>query len=499
MVDLTTYTPPGVYVDDISQDIVVPLSPGIPENLLCIVAPALGYQSVTENLSVFSALSTPLRHPFVIDDSSLILRTVTGTLLTEDTDYSVDTDTATNGDVYTTITRLPVNPVTASPGGVVDGGLVQASYHFTDKNYFSPQRFSEYSTLASVYGEALSAEVGAVDPIVSPLSLAAKIAFENGAGDVIAVPVNHNTSSWLDDYQSAYDLLITDHRVSVLVVVFPDSEINTAAGGTGSSGLTAHMTALRLHCDAAAANGFGREAMSGGGSMYDETVPYEEVATTIQNKRVMLVYPTKYNLYNAKSAQNIEVGGGYAAAALGGRLVLNPVEQSLTRQPVKSFDSIPASIQQKMTLAFKNHLSSNGVCVIETDRLNRMVVRHGVTTDMRALNSRELSLVRISDVLAQNIQVGLDSSGLIGQPIDAEMTMKVKGALLGLLEQAVSNNVIVAYINVLVRQQVLPNGDPSVIECQFAYKPAVPLNYITVQFSLNLTDGTVVDTTLATP
>lgn len=485
MVDFTSYAPPGVYVEDISQDIVTPLTPGVPENLLCIVAEAQGYQVTVENIAVFSLTATALANAEVIQDATLVLRTLTGTLLVEDADYVVATEVVNNANI-TTIKRLPINPLTASPVGVTDGQLVRVTYSFIDTNYYTPQRFSNYNALAAVYGPALTSVVGAADPVVSPLSLAAKVAFENGAGEIIALPIDHGTGTYRENFAAAYEKLVTDHRISVMAVVIPETEADTGAE------LVEYCTDMKQHCDAAASNGFGRTIITGGSIVYDEVdTPYEDVATTTVNKRVVLVYPTRYNLNNAKTAHIVEVGAGYAAAALGGRLVLNSVEKSLTRQVVRSFDSIPSSIQQKMTVPFKNNLSASGVCVIETDRLDRLVVRHAVTTDMSALNTREISLVRIADVLLQDIQVGLDTSGLIGDPIDAEMTIRVKGALVGLLEQAVDENTIVSYTQVLVRQLALPGGDPSVIECQFAYQPAVPLNYIVVKFTLNLLTGII--------
>jgi hypothetical protein len=495
MVDVSTYVPPGVYVQDISQDIVVPLAPGLTQNLLCIVAPAIGYQSVTENIPVFSLLATALTNPGVVD-GSLVLTTLTGTPLVEGTDYSVST-AVVNSVTVTSITRLPSNPLTASPAGVTDGQLIQVSYHFVDANYYNPQLFTEYNSLASVYGPAFSSDPAAADPVISPLTMGAKIAFENGAGAILAVavatPGSPDSTTWRAAFAAAYGLLVTDHRVSVMVPIVPDSYINTG------SGVVDFATDLREHCDAAAANGYGREVLLGAASSFDDSAyAYETIAQTTANKRIVSIYPFRFNLYNPLTAQFVEVGGKFAAAALGGRLVYNSVEQSLTRQAVASFDSLPASVQQKMTTAFKNNLSANGVLVIETDRLDRLVVRHAVTTDPTALNTREISLVRISDVLTQDIEVGLENSGLIGQPIDVTMAMRVKGALIGILEQEVLNSVIVSYIQVLVSQQQLPNGDPSVIECQFAYQPAVPLNYIRVQFALNLTTGALVDPALTT-
>ena len=473
------YQPPGVYVEDISQDLVLPLASGVPENLLCIVAHSRGHQESVENVRLYAAQPTVLAKTGIMQ-GDLILRTLgtNGVVLVLDTDYTVTVDV----DSITRVTRRV-------EGSILEGQTIQVSYKYVDSTYYSPKRFSDYASLAAVYGPALTTSGGSGEQVSSQMSLAAKVAFENGAGEILCLPVDDGLPTPLEDYKAAYDKLATDHRVSVLVVITPD-EISDGAD------LTSYLTDLRTHCDDAAENGYGRTVITGASRDYDEigdaehpAVSFETQAAAVANKRIVLVYPTKFNIYNPVTRQTLEVGGCYAAAALGGRIVYNSVERSLTRQVLRSFTSIPLSINQKMSRKFKDDLSISGVTVIETDRLNRLVVRHGVTTDVTKLAFREISLVRISDVLSQNIQVGLDNSGLIGEPIDDEMTLRVKGALLNLLERAVAENVIVGYIQVLVKQQSLPNGDPSVIECQFAYRPAVPLNYIVVKFSLNMTTG----------
>lgn len=103
-------------------------------------------------------------------------------------------------------------------------------------------------------------------------------------------------------------------------------------------------------------------------------------------------------------------------------------------------------------------------------------------------------MIRIADRLYELVQTGMEASQLIGQPIDADMTMKVKAALTSILEQAKQSEVIVDYTDLTVVQQVYPQGDPTIIECQFAYQPAVPLNYIVVRFAVNLNTGDVGDT-----
>lgn len=494
MPDLSNYLPPGVYVEDVSREVADAINPLLNDELLCIVGQAQGYVTATENLTLSSTVPTVLANTGVVQDSSLVVKTAGGAVLVKDTDYSVDEDDTDPDATVTSLLRLPSNPATASPGGLIDGGAVVVSYHYADATYFEPQVFTDYSALAKVFGPGLTDILGG-SPVISPLSLASQIAFENGASRVMAVAVNHKTSSWKDDFKSTYDLLTTDHRISVLVPVFPENDSDTAAELGGL------LTDLRLHVDATAANGYGRLVIASGASTYDDVAdPFEEVAEAVANKRIVAVYPTRYTIFNPNLSQTVEVGGGYAAAALGGRLMFNEVQRGLTRQVLNSLTGIPVDVARKMSRAFKDSLASSGVTVVEPNRSNRLVVRHGLTTAIDGgITAREISLVRVADVLLQDVQVGLENAGLIGDPIDNEMSTRVKSVLMGILEAEVAEAVIVNYANVLVRQQALPNGDPSVIDCQFSYRPAVPLNYITVSFALDLNSGVVTETTDDTP
>lgn len=485
MQDLTQYQPPGVYVDDISTPIISRGNTGIVESLLCIVAPAIGYQGVNQSGPLFSMSDLSLNNTNVMQDASLVLTAITGAILVKNTDYSVTVDT-TGAEPVTKIRRLPVAPGTVSPSGVVDGNTVRVAYHYTPANYYAPKDFTDFGSVVATYGTPLSSVTNATDPVASPLSLAAQVAFENGASRIIALAVKYNGTDWRSDFATAYGLVLTDHRVSLLVAVPPSDQSATL------SQVRSFAADLNAHCNTAAANASGRMGLMGASVTFDETIsPFEGIATGLVSKRIILAYPTKMSLYNPNTSSTVTVGGGYLAAAYGGRLSLNPVQKPLTKQPVFSFVGIPVDVQQRMTMAFKNNLSSQGVTVTETNRTNNLVVRHGVTTAPTPITSQEISLVRVADNLLQNVQVGMENSGAIGQPITPDLTIAVKGALIGVLDREVTNATIISYSAVLVRQEALPNGNPSVIECTFAYKPAIPLNYITVSFSIDLSTGLI--------
>jgi hypothetical protein len=86
------------------------------------------------------------------------------------------------------------------------------------------------------------------------------------------------------------------------------------------------------------------------------------------------------------------------------------------------------------------------------------------------------------------IQGTVENAALIGTAIDENTHIAVKGVVAGALETAKRNETIINYINLKVRQRSV---DPSVIEVKFQYKPAYPLNYIVISFSIDTTTGEV--------
>src|SRR5690606_12166436 len=103
-------------------------------------------------------------------------------------------------------------------------------------------------------------------------------------------------------------------------------------------------------------------------------------------------------------------------------------------------------------------------------------------------------LVRIGDAVHQTVQGSLENSNLIGSPIDADMVIRIQGVIQGALEQMRISNTIVSWTGLSVQQQSV---DPSVVEARFAYRPAVPLNYIVVSYTVDLNTGEISETTPA--
>lgn len=485
--DFTRYTPPGVYVQSSADSVVTPQ--GLPIATVTLVGSARGYQVATQTVTL-SATAKPLSKKGVLPDAvgrpSLKVTTNAGTVLVENTDYTLVRGAGSSES--TTIAR------DTDSTAVGENDTVTVSYAYSDANYYAPQAFDDYTFVENTYGPAMlttAPEDPDASQVASPLSLAARIAFENGAGTVICLAVEPTTNdiNQRTRFTQAYAKIATSHSVTLLVPVFDANGADAAAYSAALPGL---ISDARAHCTAAAGNGFGRIAFVGSDALYDDTsTTFDELAEGASSSRVVLAYPSKMSFYNNALGQSTEVGGCYLAAAFAGVLASNDINRGLTRQQVFGFTGIPETLRNEMTKLQRDTLSGAGVCVAEYGRNNMLQIRHGVSTDPSSLVTAEVSVTRASDALYELVAEGMEAADLIGDAIDEEMTTRVKGVVTGILETAVTSGAIRAYLDLQVRQQTLPSGDPTAIELAFTYQPFLPLNYITVSFSMDLSTNEV--------
>lgn len=512
MPDFTSYVPPGVYVQDTSQPVVTPTT--ITTNIVTVIGAAIGYQTNTELVQVFWNSNTALARRGIFVTAVVgppaigapVVKNAAGVTMVAGTDYTFVVDASGGGgaaNAVTYIKRLGTveDPDGPSPGGLVDGSAVSITYNYADTNYYSPQEFTDPAQIAATYGAAVTGTAPSnpnSSQVVCPLTLAAQLAMANGASTILALATNPADGTIKEQFEAAYAKIVADYRAALVVPLFVDGapeDDGAPADAHSAAAVLSLIQDANNHAVGAAADGYGRIMFIGVETNYDTTTTnFDALATTIHSKRTVLAYPHQLSFYNTRLAQTTVISGYYLAAAMAGQLAGGSVERGLTKVAVTGFNGLPPALAQLQTKSFKDSLSKAGVSVLEKSFGGSLQIRHGLTTDMSSLTTREISLVRIGDVLFEMVQTGMDNAGLIGQPIDADMTTKVKGALTGILERAITDDVIDAYDGVAVRQQTLPTGDPSIIEAQFAYRPAVPLNYITVTFAIDLTSGEVTTT-----
>jgi hypothetical protein len=495
----SSYTPPGVYVAPTSTPVVIG-STSSPQ-VLAICGPALGYRTAVQSFQVYAAsgalltfsgvFTTAQSGPPVIAAPVVVL-TGTSTVLAEGTDYTFTVTPDPSGNpalAMTTVFRV------SSSSNVSDGQQVTITYNYADATYYQPQVFTNSLAVTAAYGQPLvsaAPNTANATQVANPLSFAAQLAFGAGASQVVLVALNPAAGTLEEQLIMAYAQVSAMYGVTIVVPVFPDYLTSVASPTEVSLYVQALAQDLDAACQSAAANGFPRQGIMGLPVDYSEAeLSPGALAAGIDDKRLILAYPETFQVYNSVTRQVFNASGCYAAVVAGAVLSKLPVNTGLTQQVLPGFTGLTSTEVQAMTPAFMNALAAQGVMVIYQNRAGQLVVRQGLTTNMSALNFREISMVRADDALLTALQQGLENSGLIGQPVTPNTVATVQGAITSILQQQVNQSVILGWTNLSVAQVAYPTGDPTIIQASFQYAAFVPLNYITVTYSINLANGLV--------
>lgn len=478
--DFTTYQPPGVYVEEDLSSLVNVI--GVRPTVVAIVGPGVGYRTATETMTLTGTTPVEISNPGV-NPTSVVLTAADGTVYALTDDYTVSSAAGPDGNILTT-TDNTVSVTRVATGAIADGALVYVSYRYTDAQYHAPLRVQDFDDVQDAYGPPVDMETGA---ILSPLSFAAKIAMENGARHLVLVPTTGEADeATRAELTAAYAKLEAVADVNVIVPL-PVA----ITGSTAEPGDTTNVgTDLKAHCESLANDGVFRVGILGLEST--ATVDPATAIDSYRSSRVVLAWPNRLFYYHGYRNVSVEVAGYYLAAAYAGRIAAQPVQTPLTKKEITGFSGFPAATAAAMTLSQKNSWSETGIAVTEVNRAGRMVVRHGTTTNRTNVQTRELSLVRAKDALVNLLYETMESSELVGGYIDADTPSVVTGVIEGVLESAKGSDLIVDYTGLKIRQLL---GDPSVMEVKFQYRPAYPLNYIVISFSIDTSTGesTVLD------
>lgn len=492
----TSYSPPAVYVSDTSIPVVV--TPLVPSQVVTLVGPALGYRTAIQSLIITSASAVPLTYTGIFTTAQSgppaiaapVVTTLAGTILVPGTDYSLTTVADPSGNA--SLASVTVTRVSGSTS-VSNGQQVAITYNYADAGYYAPQVFTDQQSVINAYGQPFLSAVPAsanASQVANPLSAAAQIAFSNGASTLLCIACNPGDGSLLQQLQAAYAKVATTAASTIMVPVFPDDL--TPQSGTVAAEAQSMAQALNTACITAYNDGFPRIGFFGLPRNYSEgDIPVPVLAVNIASRRLVLAYPEIVQLYNTATSTTFQASGCYLAVALAATLSSLPVNTGITNQVVRGTAGLPQAEVSRMTNAFMNVIASAGVAVCGINYAGALVCRQGLTTDPSAINHAEISVVRQSDSLLVAVSQGLQNAGLIGQPITANTVTSVQEAVLGILESAVTASVIISYQNLTVIQQAYPGGNPTVISVAFTYLPAMPLNYITVQMSIDIAGGLV--------
>lgn len=489
------YRPPGVGV---SETITPQISPLLAAPaLICLVGLSQGFQTRTDQFVISGTSATPLPGlpagatitSFVSIKDAINPSKPTDAGYVSPTDYTVST---ANG----TISRVG--------GNLSDLTLINVTYQYVTADYFAPTRLFDLGSVESRYGTGLNTTGTAIN---SPISYAASIAFENGADSVVMQPLfvratpgdptsatgqpNSTQAAAATTWADTLYVLRDIEDVNVIVPIAGQSQpnIGDAQQLTIFQAVQDHMYFMAnqqqyivsiLGEDSSAAN-----------TVAQKTVIRSHAAVLagryggVIAEPLVLINTSKFpRALPSFGSSPLIIGAQFMAAAIAGMLASRPVSSSLTRKLVSGF----VGTSDSRDLQEKNTDAAAGLMVIEQKGAN-VVVRHAITLDTSTSARRELSVVRAKHRMIESVRDTLDTQ-IIGNIIaDNNAPATVVATVIGVLEQLRQERDLVDYTGVQARLMSL---EPTLIQVRFSYRPAFPLNYVDVIFSLDLTTGSVV-------
>jgi hypothetical protein len=497
------YRQPGVTVEEVVTPSVSPLIAA--PALISLVGLAQGYQTRTDQFYLTGTSAVPLPGlpanaqvqsvDAVTDALDPSKGAADGSGYVVTTDYTVST---ANG----TITRV-------GAGGIADGALINVTYKYVPADYYLPVRCYDLSTIENRYGTAYNADATAIN---SPVSYAAAVAFENGASSIVIQPLfkrttandpnsvrlqpNATEAAALTTWQQTLYALRDIEDINIIVPVVGQSQANV-----GDSNQLAIFQAVQDHesfmaqSDQYIVGLFGEDSSASNSVAQRSTI--QTHAATLRGRyggkyaeQNVLINTSKFSRSLPVSTGTLSVGGQYVAAALAGMLASRPVSSSLTRKVISGF----LNVQDPRDNNQKNEDAATGLMVIEAKR-GVVVVRHAITLDQENSARRELSVVRAKHRMIESVRDTLDTQ-IIGNVVaDGNAEDIVKQTVIGVLEILRQQRDLVDYTGVQAR---LLSLDPTTIQVRFSYRPSFPLNYVDVQFSIDMTGGTVTTDNLLT-
>ncbi|CAA48357.1 70 KD structural protein of phage I3 [Bixzunavirus I3] len=353
-------------------------------------------------------------------------------------------------------------------GGHIDpGDIVQLSYRYTDPNYHEVIRFTDPDDIQDFYGPAFD-EAGNVQ---SEITLCAQLAITNGASTILACAVDpEGDTVTMGDYQNALNKFRDEDEIAIIVA------------GTGAQPIQA---LVQQHVSAQSNNKYerrrswhGRIGHAGASATACQCAvhqgpargPDQPVVVRLLRPRAQPRGCSRWAVHGRSGRGQVGLGDRHAADSQGDPRLLGPGGGPARRREV------PRVLGR-----------SDGH---REDPAQPGPRGHGVTTDPTSLHTREWNIIGQQDVMVYASAIPRRRRP-DRMPIYDTTIVQVKASAEAALVWLVDNNIIRGHRNLKARQI---ERQPDVIEVRYEWRPAYPLNYIVVRYSIAPETGDITST-----
>lgn len=364
--------------------------------------------------------------------------------------------TVTNTVGLTAGTTAVVDTYTKSGSEPSLSEVYYVSYQYR-KSSFAPALYSDLKRVVSNFGPSTPDY---------PLSLAARLAFLNGAVIVglKQVPMSTNSATATD---SSYVAAIDELKKPISGNVKPD----TITPLTGSPTVAAYLS---NHCSFMSAPRQEGERMGVVGTSIGTSVSgVSTLARGLNSNLMVVVYPDSFVapiFDNTGNSVLRLVEGSFMAAALAASTCSPAVDVATpwTRRQISGFSQVGRVLDPTSM----NQVAVNGVSVIEQVDAG-LRVRHGLTTKVDNVLNRTPSVTLTVQYVQQQLRAVLDP--FIGTKFVSSIPKQVEDAISAVFSNLITAQIVSKVAGITVSTD--PN-DPTVLRAEAIYVPVFPLEYI---------------------
>lgn len=381
-------------------------------------------------------------------ESTVTVKDYSGNTLVKDTDYTMAVDQEASTFSITVINKD------------IKTQALLIGYQYLPDKFFEPLKWFTMSAITAYYGEAYDDN----NNIASNITAAADYAFKNGATSLCILPVFDGKTSGNSVKQSLNEALEKLKLQQDIAIVCPIGFDDTSFGTFKD-----HI----LWCNEHQVERRGIFSLDGTAKTYsvDDLV---SIASSLDSEFILFTPNTIAPVYVTDARDYVNLPGWLYGAAIAGLAIATSFEQSLTRHQIYGFYGTQSYLYEE-----KNILAQAGCCVLELQN-GSLKIRHSVTTKQSSLIDWSYSGVYI--YMMGSMRALYDP--YIGQPSDDILKLQILTTSKTFLTAQVDAGIIYSYDSLEVSRRT---GNPEVIDVSFRYAWLRPINWIYVNFAVDLT------------
>lgn len=338
-------------------------------------------------------------------------------------------------------------------------------------DYYLPQECYDIEEVINVAGPVIL-----YNGKINEITLAAQIAFENGANKVTFAQVDESNGGYTETNFKAALKNLEDVKVNVLV----------APGATTSSlqnVILNHVTQMSSYTERA-------ERIAFVCPTSDTISAIVEQAEGLDSDRMVLMFPPTCQVRLADDAGNeqaYDVNSTYLGAAICGLMtdVDRDEASPITWQNLAGFSGLDGKFYKDSKY---NTLTSGGVCCVFNNN-GIIKVNQAVTTDTSAVDKIELSVRNIKDTIQYQSRQLMEKNFVGTKLFIEEIIPKAKSLLDNFCQQKVTEQVFnpkdgdAGYGDIAISQS--PN-DPRTLLVYFKFRPVFTLTWCEITYQINI-------------